>query len=70
MRATPATVASILSLVEPLTAVSLAWVIFGERLGPLGLVGGALLLSALLILYRSGRSKTVVPAGRMRLPPA
>jgi len=70
MRATPATVASILSLMEPLTAATLAWLIFDERLGPLGLAGAVLLLGALVILYRSGRRKTVVPAGRARLPPA
>ncbi|NYZ13565.1 DMT family transporter [Azospirillum sp. RWY-5-1] len=50
MRTTPATVASILSLMEPLTATVLAWAVFGERLGLLGLAGGALLLGALLIL--------------------
>lgn len=50
MRATPATVASIATLLEPLTATLLAWMLFGERLGPLGLVGGALLLGAMAVL--------------------
>lgn len=53
MRTTPATVASILSLMEPLTATLLAWAVFGERLSALGLAGGALLLGALLILVRN-----------------
>jgi DME family drug/metabolite transporter len=55
MRTTPATVASILTLMEPLTATVLAWVLFGERLGPLGLIGAALLLGALLLLAARGK---------------
>lgn len=50
MRSTPATVASILTLLEPLTATLLAWLLFGERLGLLGLLGAGLLLGALLLL--------------------
>jgi DME family drug/metabolite transporter len=49
MRTTPATVASLLTLVEPLTAAVLAWLLFDERLGPLALVGAALLLGAVLL---------------------
>jgi DME family drug/metabolite transporter len=52
MRTTPATSASILTLLEPVTATILAWVIFGERLGPWGLPGTLLLLAALAVLYR------------------
>ncbi|HZS87474.1 MAG TPA: DMT family transporter [Chloroflexota bacterium] len=52
MRTTPATAASILTLMEPLTATILAWILFGERLGPGGLPGALLLLGALAVLYR------------------
>src|SRR5262245_1334216 len=52
MRHTTATVASIVTLVEPLTSTILAWALFGERLGPLGLLGAALLLGAIGLLYR------------------
>jgi len=52
MRSTPATVASILSLMEPLTATLLAWGWFGERLGLLGLGGAVLLGASLLLLLR------------------
>lgn len=52
MRYTTATVASIVTLLEPLTATALAWLLFGERLGLIGLVGGALLFGAILLLYR------------------
>lgn len=50
MRTTPATVASIATLLEPLTAAVLAAVLFGERLEPLGLLGAGLLLAALVAL--------------------
>lgn len=51
LRTTRPSVASILTLVEPLTASVLAAIIFGERLGAAGLAGGALLLSAVVVLY-------------------
>ena len=50
MRTTPATVASAITLLEPLTASVLAALLFHERLGPLGLVGAALLLGAVAVL--------------------
>jgi DME family drug/metabolite transporter len=53
MRSTPATIASIITLLEPLTATVLAWVLFGEQLGPSGLLGACFLLGAIGILYRS-----------------
>jgi DME family drug/metabolite transporter len=52
MRTTVATVATVVTLVEPLTAAALAWLLFDERLGPLALVGAALLLGAVLLLAR------------------
>ena len=50
MRTTPATAASIVTLLEPLTATLLAWLLFGERLGAAGLLGGALLVLAIVLL--------------------
>ncbi len=55
LRTTSATTASILTLLEPLTSTGLAWMLFGERLGPLGIGGAALLLGAMLILFRGER---------------
>jgi DME family drug/metabolite transporter len=52
IRSTPATLTSILTLVEPLTAAILAWLIFGERLSPLGLLGALLLLATIFLLAR------------------
>lgn len=61
MKRTGATVASVATLMEPLTATLLAWALFGERLGPLGLLGGALLLTAILLLGRASRRSAASP---------
>jgi drug/metabolite transporter (DMT)-like permease len=45
------TAASILATVEPLVTVLLAYLVFGERLGPVQLAGGALVLAAVLTLH-------------------
>jgi DME family drug/metabolite transporter len=58
MRVTSATVASIATLVEPLTATVLAMWLFGERLGPLGWLGALLLIAAMLVLYSGSRFKS------------
>jgi drug/metabolite transporter (DMT)-like permease len=52
------TTASILSTVEPVVTVVLAFVVFGELLGTLQLLGGALVLTAVLVLgsYRPGEA--------------
>jgi DME family drug/metabolite transporter len=65
MRSTPATVASVLTLVEPLTATILAAVLFGEQLGAPGLLGGALLLGAILLLARASGPKAPIEAERL-----
>jgi DME family drug/metabolite transporter len=46
LRAVPATTASLVALLEPLTAALLAAVLLGERLGAAGAVGGLLLAAA------------------------
>ncbi|MGH7375678.1 MAG: EamA family transporter [Candidatus Rokuibacteriota bacterium] len=46
----PATVAGIVSLLEPLTATTLGLLVFGERLGAIGTAGALLLLAALTLL--------------------
>ena len=51
VRAVPAAVASIVTLLEPLTATVLATVLLGERLAPTALAGGALMLGAVTALY-------------------
>ena len=56
LRRVPATVAGIVSLLEPLTATLLGVVAFGESLDPLGVAGAVLLLASLGLL--------VAPVGR------
>lgn len=51
MRSIKASTASILTMLEPLTATILAWIFFNERLAPLGFVGAILLLAAMAVLF-------------------
>ena len=55
--------ASIASTIEPPFTVALAWIVFGETLGPLQLVGGASVLSAVVLLQLRG------PAAPWKLRP-
>ena len=50
MRSLSATVVSIVTLFEPLIAAVLAWILFREELGPLGLLGAALLLGTMALI--------------------
>ena len=49
--------ASMLSTLEPVVTVILAWVLLGERLTALNLCGGALILVAAVLLANGGESK-------------
>lgn len=53
IRHTTATAASITTLLEPLTSTLLAWLFFKEQLGVFGLLGGMLLLGAIVLLFRN-----------------
>ena len=53
MRRVGPTVASILSTVEPVVTVVLAAIVFGEALGGVQLVGGALVIAAVPVLHAS-----------------
>jgi DME family drug/metabolite transporter len=55
LRGVPASVAGIVTLVEPLTATLLGVLVFGERLGLAGSAGAALLLAALALLATPAR---------------
>ena len=55
------TTASILATVEPLVTVLLAFLVFGETLGPGQLVGGALVLAAVLVLQLRRTRRASVP---------
>lgn len=58
MRSLTATVVSIVTLLEALTAALLAWLLFHEQLGPLGLLGAALLLGAMALILLFPAKKT------------
>lgn len=51
MRSIRASTASILTMLEPLTATILAWLVFDERLAPAGFIGALSLLAAMAVLY-------------------
>jgi DME family drug/metabolite transporter len=51
LRTVPGAVASIVTLLEPLTATALATAFLGERLAPAALAGGVLVLAAVAGLY-------------------
>lgn len=51
IRSVPGPVASIVTLLEPLTATVLATGLLGERLAPAALAGGLLVLVAVVVLY-------------------
>lgn len=50
LRTTSGSAATVATLVEPISAAALAAVVLGERLGPSGLVGAALILCAVVAL--------------------
>jgi drug/metabolite transporter (DMT)-like permease len=56
------TTASILSTAEPVTTVVLAFLAFGESLGPVQLAGGALVLGAVLVLSARAGGREVAYA--------
>ncbi len=49
--------ASILSTFEPVVTIALAFACFGDRLSPVQLVGGAMVLAAVLILQTGGQRR-------------
>lgn len=64
LRTVPATTATLLSLLEPVTAAVLAVLVRGERLGLWGVVGAVLLVTAVVVLRpRSASSPTMVGLG-------
>jgi drug/metabolite transporter (DMT)-like permease len=48
----PASLSSVSLLVQPLTATIAAWFIFSEFIGPLQMVGGALLIAGIYLSCR------------------
>lgn len=63
LRTVPGAVASIVTLLEPLTATALATAFLGERLSPGALAGGVLVLAAVAGLYLQRLRRPVPTAG-------
>jgi DME family drug/metabolite transporter len=64
VRTVPGAVASIVTLLEPLTATVLATAFLGERLAPAAMAGGLLLLAAVAGLYLRQLRRAPEPAAR------
>jgi drug/metabolite transporter (DMT)-like permease len=64
LRHLPSSVVSVLSLVEPVVATALAWVLLGQALALVQVVGGAVLLTGAVIVRLTGRG----PAGTEPAP--
>lgn len=58
LRHLPSSVVSVLSLLEPVVATVLAWAVLGQRLSPVQIVGGVVLLSGALIVRLAGSGST------------
>ncbi|MFN2360531.1 MAG: DMT family transporter [Marinobacter sp.] len=57
MKTTPATLSSIIVTLEPLFVALLAWMILGEELGVIGLVGALILTAAVVVASQSSAGK-------------
>ncbi len=62
-----ASTASIVSTFEPVVTVALAVALYGERLGPLQALGGALVLAAVIALQARGARQALVTTPSARL---
>jgi drug/metabolite transporter (DMT)-like permease len=70
MRRVGPSAAAILSTLEPVVTVALAALVFGESLGPVQLVGGALVLGAVVVMQWPARGWRSPGAGAAREAPA
>ncbi|MFT4286316.1 EamA family transporter, partial [Nocardioides sp.] len=59
LRTVPASTATVASLLEPVTAALLAWLVLGEHLSAAGVVGTLLVLAAVAGLARTGQEMVV-----------
>ncbi|MEO3434783.1 DMT family transporter [Inquilinus sp. CAU 1745] len=57
----PASFSSVSLLVQPVAAAVLAWIIFGEALGPAQILGGAIVLGGISLARRGSSAKPTPP---------
>ena len=60
--------ASIVSTIEPVVTVGLVMAVFGERLAPVQLAGGALVLAAVILLQLRGSLRVHAPSADLPAP--
>lgn len=58
----PASFSSVSLLIQPVAAAVLAWVIFAEPLGPIQVLGGAVVLTGIVLARRGSRRRPAAPA--------
>ena len=61
LRSVSATAASIITMLEPMVAALLAWVLFGETLAATGIIGAVLLVLSIFLLTAGNRERNVLP---------
>ena len=66
----PASITAVTILIQPIVAAALGWLIFGETLGPVQALGGALVLAAIVLAQWSNRSKSKTGAAPEGTAPA
>ena len=49
-------------LIQPVAAACAAWIIFGERLAPMQMLGAAIVLAAIIVCQRSAAPTHPAPA--------
>lgn len=64
LRHLPSQVASVLATVEVLIATGIAWVLLGETLAPVQIVGGVVLLAGVVVVQLRRPEPRTPPAGR------
>jgi drug/metabolite transporter (DMT)-like permease len=64
LRHLPSNVVSVLSLVEPMVATTLAWALLGQSLSPVQALGGGVLLTGAVLVQVSGRVRPESPSAR------
>ena len=57
----PASLTSVVVLVQPVAAAGLGWVILGERVGVIQALGACVLLAGVVLAQRSAGASTAAP---------
>lgn len=64
LRHLPPAVVSVVSLVEPVVATTLAWIVLGQSLSPVQVIGGAVLLTGAVVVQMTRSTTPESPSAR------